>query len=89
MGRVARVGLLLAHHRRPDLRRIADPQLVSQLGQHALEPARVPGGLDAHSHRPLQPRVKRPRFSVGVFQATLNQLACLRIQHGNLLVARV
>jgi len=25
VGRVARVGLLLAHHRRPDLRCIADP----------------------------------------------------------------
>jgi hypothetical protein len=30
-----------------------------------------------------------PRFSVGVFQATLQQLAGLFIQHRDLLVARV
>ena len=52
---VARVSLLLAHHRCPDLRRVADPQLMAQLGQQALEPARVSRGLDAHPHWSLQP----------------------------------
>jgi hypothetical protein len=87
--RIARVRLLFAHHRRPDLRRIPDPQLVPQFGQHALEPPRVPGGLDAHSHGARQSCVKRSCFSALVLQATLHQLACLRIQHRNLLVARV
>jgi hypothetical protein len=50
MGGIAGIRLLLAHHRRPDLGGIPDPQLVSQLGQHALKPARVPGGFDSHQH---------------------------------------
>src|SRR5215471_16355171 len=33
-----------------DLRRIAYPQFKVELGQHALEPARVSGGLDSHPH---------------------------------------
>jgi len=86
--RVARIRLLFAHHRRPDLRRIPDPHLVPQFGQHALEPAGVPGGLDAHSHGARQSCIKRSCFSALVLQTTLHQLACLRIQHRNLLVAR-
>lgn len=89
MRRVARVGLLLAHHRRPDLCRVADPQLVSQLGQHALEPARVASGFDTHSYWPLQLGVEGAGLSVGMFQTALAQLAGLGVQHRNLLVARV
>ena len=77
------------HHRRPDLRRIADPQLVSQLRQHALEPAGVAGGFDAYQNWTCQPTVKHLRLSRGMFQATLDQLARFRIQHRDLLVARV
>jgi hypothetical protein len=49
--RVARIRLLFAHHRGPYLRRIPDPEFVPSFGQHALEPARVPGGFDPHPHR--------------------------------------
>src|SRR6266852_5400711 len=87
--RVACIRLLFAHHRRPNLRRISDPQLVSQFSQHALEPARVSGGFEPHPHGRGQPRIERPRFATFVFQATLHQLARLRIQHGHLLVARM
>jgi hypothetical protein len=62
---------------------------VSQLGQQALEPAGVAGGLDAHADPALQSCVESARFSIGVFQTALAQLARLRIQHRNLLVARV
>src|SRR6185312_16773997 len=69
--------------------RVSDPQLMPQLGQQLLEPARVAGGLDSHPHGPVQPRVKLLRLSVAMLQATFNQLARLLIQHRDLLVARM
>jgi hypothetical protein len=89
VGRVARVRLLLAHHRRPDLCCVADPQLVAQLRQQPLEPARVTRGFHAYPYRRWQLGIEGPRLSMGVFQATLNQLARLRVQHRHLLVARM
>jgi len=41
---VAGVGLLLPHYARSDLAGVTDPQLVSELRQHPLEPLRVAGG---------------------------------------------
>jgi hypothetical protein len=35
----------------PELSRIPDPQFVPQLGQNALEAARVPGSFDPHPRR--------------------------------------
>jgi hypothetical protein len=61
--RVARIRLLFAHHRRPDLRRVPDPQLMSQFVQHALEPERVSGSFDAYSHPPRQRRIERSGFA--------------------------
>jgi transposase len=42
MASVTRVHLVLAHHRRTDLRRISYPQLMSLLGEHPFEPLRIP-----------------------------------------------
>src|SRR5438105_1038881 len=89
VGRVARIRFLLAHHRRPDLCRVPDPELVSQFAEHPLEPARVSGGFNPHSHRTGQRSVKSPRFAALVLQPALDQLAGLVVQHGNLLVARM
>ena len=51
--------------------------------------ARVPGGLDPHSNRALQAGIERPRLATLMFQTALHELACLRIHHRYLLVARV
>ena len=87
VGGIARVGLLFAHHRRPDLGRVPDPQLVSQLRQHALKPARVPGGLDSHQNWACQLAIEGSRFTAAVFQTTLDQFARFLVQHRDLLVA--
>jgi hypothetical protein len=85
--RVPRIGLLLAHHRRSNLGRIAHPQLVPKFRQHGLEPVRVSGGFDPHSHLTAQRRVKSSRLSAFVLQSLFHQLSPVRVQHGNLLVA--
>jgi hypothetical protein len=59
----------------------------AQFRQHGLEPVRVPGGFDPHSHRSLQRRVKSSRLAVLVLQTPLHFLARLHIQHRDLLVA--
>ena len=41
---------LFAHSLGSNLRRIAHPQFKVELGQQALEPTRVPGGLYFHAY---------------------------------------
>jgi hypothetical protein len=53
VGCVPRICLLFAHHPGPDLGGIPNPQLVSHLGQHAFEPARVSGDFDPTRSGPL------------------------------------
>src|SRR6266852_2966052 len=89
MRRVPCFCLLLANHLCPNLGRISHPQLVPQLRQHGLEPMRVTGGFDPHSHLTCKSGIKSSRLSTLVFQTPLHQLSCVRVQHGNLLVACV
>jgi murein L,D-transpeptidase YcbB/YkuD len=83
------VVLLLARLLRSDLPRLPHHQLVPQPGQHLRKPARVARGLDPHQRRLLQPGVESPRFPVLVLQLLFHDLARLRVQHRNLLRARV
>ena len=86
---VARVGLLLARLRRPNLGRVPDPQLVSQLPQQPLEPARRPAGFHPHSHHlARQAAVKLFRFPA-VLQSPLTPFPSFRIHKRNLLKPRV
>src|SRR5579863_6539709 len=89
MLRVARVGLLPPHGARPNFRRIPHPQLVTELGHHALEPLRVARGLDPDQRGLGRTRVKRLRFPAFVFQPARHHLAGLRTQDRNYLVARM
>src|ERR1700674_1727132 len=86
---VARVGLLLARFRRPYLGCIPDPQLVSQLGQQPLEPARRSAGFHPHPHRlSRQAAVKLLRLPA-VLQSALTPLPSFRIHKSNLLKPRM
>jgi hypothetical protein len=67
------------------LRTIADPKLVPQLGQHPLEPLRVPCRLHTNSYWLLQTGVKLLGLSVPVFEAALDEFAGLGIHHRDLL----
>jgi hypothetical protein len=62
---------------------------MPQLGQQSLEPLCVTGRLDPHTNRLRQPFVKLSRLAVGVFQSLLDQLSGFRIQHRDVLLARV
>src|SRR5271166_3139797 len=86
---VAPVGLLLARGRRPDLTRMAHPQLDAALVQQSLEPARAAGGLHAHAHRlTLQAAVKRFGLAA-VLQPALAALAGSAVTKCDLLKARM
>src|SRR5207302_1756124 len=89
MQSIPRVGLLLPHHRCPNLGCIPNPKLVSQLGQHLLEPLRVTGCLHAYAHWLLQPRVKLLCLTVPVFESAFSDFAGFCIHHRNLLKARM
>src|ERR1700680_685132 len=67
MTSIPRVRLLLAHHRRTDLRCISYPQRVSLLGEHPFEPLRISGGLHSYARRSGKPGVKLPSLTVFVF----------------------
>src|SRR6516164_2636325 len=86
---IPRIGLLLPYHRRPNLGCIPDPKLVSQLGQHPLEPLRVAGCFHAHAHRLLQLSVKLLRLTVAVVQSAFDEFARFRIHHRDLLEPRM
>ncbi len=72
MASIARVRLLLPHHRRTDLRRISHPQLVPLLGEHPFEPLGVSGGLHSYARRTRQRGVKLPGFAILVFEPALD-----------------
>src|SRR6516162_8268165 len=86
---IPRIGLLLPYHRRPNLGCIPDPKLVSQLGQHPLEPLRVAGCFHAHAHRLLQLSVKLLRLTVAVVQSAFDEFARFRVHHRDLLEPRM
>src|SRR5215472_8684511 len=86
---IPRIGLLLPYHRRANLGRIPYPKLVSQRGQHPLEPLRVTGCFHAHTHRLFQLSVKLLRLTVVVVQSAFDEFASFRVHHSNLLEARM
>ncbi len=83
------IRLLLPHYARTDLAGVTNPQLVPLLGQHSLEPLRVPGRFHAHTHGLWQAGVKGPRLFALVLQSPLDQLTGIGIHHRDLLIARV
>src|SRR5215469_12408672 len=86
---IPRIGLLLPYHRRANLGRIPYPKLVSQRGQHPLEPLRVPSCFHAHAHWLLQLSVKLLRLTVAVVESAFDEFASFRVHHRNLLEARM
>src|SRR5215469_7726134 len=89
MQSIPRIGLLLPHHRRPDLGGIAHPKLVSQLGQHSFKPLRVAGGFHAYAHWLLQSSVELLRLTVAMVESAFDEFTGFRIHHRNLLEARM
>src|SRR5215472_2301895 len=89
MQSISRVGLLPPHHGGANLGRISYPKLVSQLGQHPLEPLRVASCFHAHPHWLLQPGVKLLCLTVRMFQLAFDQVAGFCVHHRNLLEARM
>jgi hypothetical protein len=87
--RIPPVVLLLARLLGPNLSGFPHRQLVPQLRQHLGKPPRVARALDPYQGRLLQPGVKASGFAVFVLQPLLHHLACLRVQHRNLLEARM
>src|SRR6516225_7975817 len=89
MTSIPRVGLLLPHSGRMDLRRVSHPQLMSLPRQQGFEPLSVTGRFHAHPSPSGKGCVKGSRLTRRVFQAALNDFARLPIQHRNLLEARM
>src|SRR3989454_4452372 len=86
---VPRVGLLPPHGSGPNLGRVSDPQLVAQFRHQALEPLRVARRLHPDQRWLRQTGIKRPRFSVLMFQPARYPLAGVGLYHGDKLVARM
>jgi hypothetical protein len=86
---IARVRLLLPHHGCTDLRCISDPEFVAVFLQHSLEPLRIEGRFHPDSRRTWKAGIKLLGFSVLMFQPALEHLTGCRIQHRNLLEARM
>src|SRR6202451_1566421 len=87
MGSVPLVRLLLAHVSGPDLRRIPDPDLVSQVFHQLDEPLAVARGLHADQHRRRQLLVKLLGVAAGMDQLPLPTISGLCIQPTHLLPA--
>src|SRR5579863_10267434 len=87
--RVPPVRLLLAHFRRPDPRRVPDPQLHAQPLQQPLEPGIMPASLHPHSHRlPAQRTIKLLRL-LAVQQAPFRNFSRLVVKDRDLLKPRM
>jgi hypothetical protein len=86
---VALIGLLLAHLTGANLRRVTNPQFVTELGEQAFEPMDRTSRFDAYPHRLRQSAVERLGFPVFVLQPSLQQFSRGIVHHGNLLIARV
>jgi hypothetical protein len=87
MRRVPPVGFLLAHAAGPNLRRIAHPQLVSDLRQQVHQPVTVAGGFHPDQRRRRHLPVEPLGIARGLYQLLLAGFARLRIQPTNLLPA--
>src|SRR2546427_2358150 len=87
MRRIALIRLLLPHVAGTNLRRIAHPQLVAQLGQQIHQPVTVAGGFHADQRRRRYLPVEPFRVARGLYQLLLASFSCLRIQPTHLLPA--
>src|ERR1700683_1158405 len=87
MRRIPLVRLLLAHVTGPDLRRISDPDLVSQVFHPLNEPLTVARGLHADQHRRRQLLIKHFGVSAGMHQLPFPVIPGLAVQPTHLLPA--
>src|SRR5205823_2192875 len=85
--RVPLVRLLLPHIAGPNLRRIAHPQLVSQLTEQIHQPMAVARRLHPDQRRRRYLPIEPFRISRGLHQLLLPSFSCLRIQPTHLLPA--
>jgi len=86
------VGFLLAHTLGLDFRRIADPDLDTQLCQQPFEPARIARGLHSHAHADSsqsQFPIKLLCLLITVVQSPFATLSSFRICKRDVLIARV
>src|SRR5260370_1554416 len=82
---IAPVVLLLPHIRSANLRRIADPNIVSCRRAHFHKPLAAPARLHSNQTWPRQSTVKLLRFSRRMFQFLFSGLSSRRVQPTNLL----
>src|SRR5678815_211359 len=87
VSRVPLVRLLLAHVTGSDLRRISDPDRVSQVLHQFQKPLTVARGLHAYQRWGPQLLIKHFGLSRGVHQLALAPLPGLRVHPRNLLPA--
>src|ERR1700733_4409717 len=87
MCRVPLVRLLLAHVTGSDLRRISDPDLVSQVFHQLDEPLTVARGLHADQYRRHQLLIKHFGVTTGMHQFLLAGFPRLAVQPTHLLPA--
>src|SRR5437870_13880344 len=87
MRRIALVRLLLPSVAGTHLRRIAHPQLVTQLAQQIRQPVTVAGGFHADQRRRRYLPVELFRLARGLDQLLLPALSRLRVQPTHLLPA--
>src|SRR5438128_10930399 len=87
MRRIALIRLLLPHVAGTNLRRIAHPQLVTQLAQQIHQPVTVAGGFHADQRRRRYLPVEPFRVARGLYQLPLPALSRLRVQPTHLLPA--
>src|SRR5438128_9906636 len=87
MRRIPLIRLLLSYVAGTNLRRIAHPQLVTQLAQQIHQPVAVAGGFHADQRGRRYLPVEPFRVARGLYQLLLPGLSRLRIQPTHLLPA--
>src|SRR5215813_95828 len=85
MSGIALVRLLLAHVAGSDLRRVAYPDLVSQLHHQIEKPLAVPSRFHSNQRRHRQRSIECSRLSATVLELALACFPCLRIYPRHLL----
>jgi hypothetical protein len=89
MSGVTPIGLRLADHHRPDLRSIADNDLVAQPVQQRMKPEGISRALDPDRDGPWERRVELLDAAALVRQTPLSDLAGGRVEDSHLLIPRV
>jgi hypothetical protein len=89
MSGVTPIGLRLADHHRPDLRSIADNDLVAQPVQQRMKPEGISRALDPDRDGPWERPVELLDAAALVRQPPLLDLASGRVEDSHLLIPRV